>query len=190
MRKNTAFKSVQALALASMLTAMSVVIGWLCKIITFLNFAPGLRITLENIPIILSGVLMGPVAGALVGCASDLLSCFLSATTPIILVNVGATSVGLVAGLVSWYIVKKHGYFKLILSGSLAHIIGSMIIKTIGLFQIFGVIVLWRFLLYPILASIEIAILCWLFKRNSFRKLVKDFIRTDSNKTEKKRTKR
>ena len=59
MQKNTAFKSVKALVLAAMLTAMSVVIGMFCK--TLLNFGNGLfRVTFENLPIILSGIIFGP----------------------------------------------------------------------------------------------------------------------------------
>ena len=67
------FPSVKSLTLAAMLVAMSVVIGIFCK--TFLNFAGGLvRITFENLPIILSGILFGPIVGGLVGAASDLVS--------------------------------------------------------------------------------------------------------------------
>ena len=66
MRKSGIFGSVKRLALAAMLTAMSVVIGIFCK--TVLNFADGLfRITFENLPIILGGIMFGPIIGALIG---------------------------------------------------------------------------------------------------------------------------
>ena len=74
------FKSVKMLTVAAMLTAMSVVIGIFCK--NTLNFGNGLyRITFENLPIIMSGILFGPIVGGLVGAASDFVSYLLSAQT-------------------------------------------------------------------------------------------------------------
>ena len=175
MQKNSAFKSVRALALAAMLTAMSVVIGMFCK--TLLNFGNGLfRVTFENLPIILSGIIFGPIAGGLVGAASDLISYLLSPQTypPNLIVTAGAAAVGIVSGTVAKFIVKRHGYLQVILSGGAAHIIGSMIIKPIGLYQFYSVAVLWRIPLYLVIAPIEIALLCLLFSRNSFKKLINE----------------
>ena len=71
--KSKVFKSVRFLTTAAMLTALSVVIGIVCK--NFLNFGSGLfRVTFENLPIIMSGILLGPAAGGIVGAASDLVS--------------------------------------------------------------------------------------------------------------------
>ena len=76
-RKKSLFPDLKSLTLAAMLTAMSVVIGIFCK--NFLNFGGGLfRITFENLPIILSGILFGPAVGGAVGIASDLVSYLLS----------------------------------------------------------------------------------------------------------------
>ena len=173
MQKNTAFKSVQALALASMLTAMSVVIGMFCK--TFMSFGGGLfRITFENLPIIISGLTFGPIVGALVGAGSDLISYLLSPQIypPNLIVTAGAAAVGIVSGIMAQYVIPRRGMMQVILSGGAAHVVGSMIIKPIGLFQFYGILVLWRIPLYLVIAPLEIAIICWLFKRNSFRKLI------------------
>ena len=158
---------------AAMLTAMSVVIGIFCK--NFLNFGGGLfRVTFENLPILLSGILFGPIVGALVGAATDLISYFLSAQTypPNLIVTAGAMAVGLVSGLFSKYIVKKRGYAQIIISSAAAHIIGSMIIKPIGLFTFYSWAVLWRIPLYLVIAPVEIAILCMLYKNQTFRRLI------------------
>ena len=48
------FKNVRALTLAAMLTAMSVVIGILCK--NFLTFNIYYRITFENLPVIFAAI--------------------------------------------------------------------------------------------------------------------------------------
>ena len=162
-------KSIKALTTAAMLTAMSVIIGIICK--NFLNFGGGLfRITFENLPIILTGILYGPIVGGAVGAATDLISYLLSAQIypPNLIVTLGATMVGVVSGLVAKFIVKKQGYAQIIISGAAAHVVGSMIIKPIGLFQFYGAAVWVRIPLYLIIAPIEIVIICLLYKNSNF----------------------
>lgn len=164
--------SIRRLTLAAMLTAISVVIGIFCK--NFLNFGTGLfRITFENLPIILAGILFGPVTGGLVGGASDLISYLLSSQIypPNLIVTAGAVAVGVVSGFVSRFIYKNRGDRQVILSGTLAHIVGSMIIKPIGLYQFYGILVLWRIPLYLLIAPIEIFLICQIFRRDSLRRL-------------------
>lgn len=171
--QSTIFSSVRSLTLGAMLVAMSVVIGIFCK--TFLNFGMGLlRVTFENLPIILSGMLFGPVVGGLVGGASDLVSYLLSAQAypPNLIVTAGATAVGVIAGLTSRYLVRERGTMQIILSGGLGHLVGSMIIKPIGLYQFYGWAVLVRIPLYLCIAPLEILVLCLLFRRQSFRRLI------------------
>lgn len=161
------------LTLAAMLVAMSVVIGIFCK--TFLNFGMGLfRVTFENLPVILAGILFGPLVGGLVGGASDLVSYLMSPQLypPNLIVTAGAIAVGVISGLVARYLVKGRGSMQIILSGGLAHIVGSMIIKPIGLFQFYEWAVLVRIPLYLIIAPLEIFVLCLLFRHRSFRRLI------------------
>ena len=168
--RTRAFHSVRALTLAAMLTAMSVVIGIFCK--NFLNLGGGLfRITFENLPIIISGIAFGPVAGALVGVATDLISYFLSNQIypPNLIVTLGAASVGFVSGLTAKHLVRRAGQCRIILSGALAHLVGSVIIKSIGLFQFYGYMVLWRIPLYLVIAPIEIFLICMLCRNRNFK---------------------
>ena len=113
-KKNVAkiplFGSVKNLTAAAMLTAMSVVIGIFCK--NFLNFGNGLfRITFGNLPIILSGIMFGPIVGGLTGIATDLISYFLSNQTyaPNFIVMFGAMMVGVISGVFSHYVFRKRG---------------------------------------------------------------------------------
>ena len=171
-KKNRSLENVKTVTTAAMLVAMSVVIGIFCK--TFLNFGMGLfRITFENLPIIVSGILYGPVVGGLVGVASDFVSYLMSGQAyPLnLIVSIGAMMVGVISGVVSHYIVKKQGTAQVILSASAAHLVGSMIIKPIGLYQFYGLMVLWRIPLYLVIAPLEILLLCFLFKRESFRRI-------------------
>ncbi len=161
------------MTLAAMLVAMSVVIGIFCK--NFLNFGAGLfRITFENLPIIMSGLLFGPAVGGLVGISSDLVSYLLSNQIypPNLIVTAGACAVGVTSGLVARFAVRKRGRVQIVASSVAAHVLGSMIIKTIGLYQFYGILVLWRIPLYLVIASLEILVLCWLFGRDTFRRLI------------------
>ena len=156
-----------------MMTALSVIIGIFCK--NYLNFSMGLfRITFENLPIILTGILYGPLAGGLVGVASDLISYLFSAQVypPNLIVTLGAASSGIVAGLVSRFVIRKKGTAQIVLSGALAHVIASMLIKTVGLYQFYGILVLWRIPLYMLIAPLEILIICLLLRRKSFARIV------------------
>ena len=173
-QKNSIFPNVKCLTTAAMLTAISVVIGVFCK--NFLNLGNGLyRITFENLPIILTGILFGPMVGGVVGISSDLVSYLLSSQVypPNLIVTLGAFSIGFISGFVSHHVVKKPGTLQVVASAIPAHIVGSMIIKPIGLYQFYQWAVLWRIPLYFLIAPIEILILCLLFKNPSFQRIVK-----------------
>ena len=163
---------IKRLVLGAMLAAMSVVIGIVCK--NFLNFGGGLlRITFENLPIILAGIFLGPLTGGMVGIVSDMTSYLLSGQIypPNLIVTLGACSVGVVSGLMAKYVVRTHGLRQIILSAGCAHLIGSMIIKPIGLFQFYQWAVLIRIPLYLVIAPLDIFLLCILWKQKSFRRL-------------------
>lgn len=167
------FGSLMTLTMAAMLTAMSVVIGIFCK--SVLNFGGGLfRVTFENLPIIMSGIMFGPIVGGVVGAATDIISYFLSGQAyPInLLVTVGAALVGVCSGITAKYIFRKKGTLRIIVSASVAHIIGSMIVKPIGLFQFYQWAVLWRVPLYLIIAPVEIVILCLIYKNSIMKRII------------------
>ncbi|MBQ7906539.1 MAG: folate family ECF transporter S component [Clostridia bacterium] len=180
---NGSLSGVRLLTVSAMLTAISVVIGIFCK--TYLNFGDGLfRITFENLPIIMAGILYGPIIGGVVGLSTDLISYMLSPQIyPInIIVTIGATLVGVVSGIVSKFIIKKNGNTQIIAAGALSHVICSMIIKSIGLFEFYSFMVLLRIPTYLVIGTLEIFLLCRLLQRKSFAKIVG--YRVDS-KTEK-----
>ena len=103
-----------------------------------------------------------------------LISYFLSAQVypPNLIVTLGAISVGVMAGVISKYVIKKHGCLQVTVAGGLAHVVGSMIIKPIGLFKFYGWAVLLRIPFYTVIAPIEIVLLCLLFKNKGFRRLI------------------
>ena len=174
-QKLALFGSLRTMTATAMLTAMSVVIGIFCK--SFLNFGGGLfRVTFENLPVLIVGILFGPLAGALAGAATDIISYLLSPQVyPInLLVTLGATSIGLVAGLISRYIVKRPGYFRIVLSCAAAHVVGSMILKPIGLYAFYGWAILWRVPLYLLIMPAEILLICLMYRNKAVRSLFDD----------------
>ena len=88
------------MTVAAMLVALSVLVGIFCK--TYLNFGMGLfRVTFENLPIIMAGILYGPIVGGLVGVCSDIVSYLFSnqAYPPNLWVTFGALAVGVGASV-------------------------------------------------------------------------------------------
>ena len=171
-RRAAAKSALKRLVLGAMLAAMSVVIGMFCK--SFLNFGGGLwRVTFENLPIILAGIFLGPLTGGMVGAVSDLTSYLLSPQIypPNLIVTFGACMVGITSGLMAKFAVRQRGAKQIALSAAAAHVIGSMIIKPIGLFQFYQWAVLVRIPLYLVIAPLEIMLLCLLWRQKSFRKL-------------------
>ncbi|MBE6698019.1 MAG: folate family ECF transporter S component [Ruminococcaceae bacterium] len=174
MKTKKGLGNVYVLVCAAMLAAVSVVIGIFCK--SFLNFGNGLfRITLENFPIILSGIAFGPVVGACVGACADIISFMLSTQTLAIspVVTLGAAAVGAVSGLLSHYVLKREGNARVILSVGAAHLVGSVLIKSVGLFAYYEWLVLWRIPTYIVIAAIEAGLLCYLHKSPVFAKIFK-----------------
>ena len=161
------------MTMAAMLTAMSVVIGIFCK--TFLNFGGGLfRITFENLPILLSGIMFGPVVGGVVGAATDIVSYFLSGQVYPInpIVTVGASLMGIVSGIFARYVFRRKGYIRIIIPCAIAHIVGSMTVKPLGLVTFYGAAVLWRIPLYLVIAPLEIILICAMYRNGTVRKLI------------------
>ena len=173
--KNNQRRTVRALTLSAMLVAMSVVIGIFCK--TFLNLGGGLfRITFENMPIILSSIIFGPWVGAAVGVAADLISYLLSPQIypPNLVVTLGAAVIGITAGFVARITKRRGRTYQIILSSAAAHILGSMIIKSFGLFQYYGWAVAFRIPTYIGICTLEALILSLLFRNRTFASLADD----------------
>ena len=169
-------KHTVRITLAALFVALSVMIGMFCK--TFLNFGAGLyRISFESLPIILSGIMFGPIVGGVVGGLTDIVSYLLSpqAYPPNFIVTAGCVALGVLSGVVSHYLLRKRGCLRMVLSCVAAHIVGSMVIKTVGLFQFYGWATLIRIPIYMVIASLEALLLCVLYKNGSFRKLMEKY---------------
>lgn len=124
-----------------MLLALSVIIGIICK--NLFTWGIYYRVTFENFPIILAGFCFGPFYGAAVAVGADVISCLCS-SNPVInpIITLGAAAVGFVSGIVGAVSRKLAPNLKnnttLALSVAFAHLIGQVIIKSIGKIVMFG----------------------------------------------------
>ena len=179
--KKSISRKIKTLTISAMLVAISTVIAAICKLVPGLSLGPGLRITLENLPIVLAGVMFGPVIGACVGAAADIVSSIATGQDFLIFITIGALSVGLVAGIFSKYIVKKRGILRFIVADIAAQIVGSMIIKTFVLYFMFGSIVFFRIPIYLGIIVVEIIIFSVLYKNKAIRKVIDSYGAEEKN---------
>ena len=159
---------VQTLAVSALFCALSIVFGKYLAI----SIGPTLRFSLENLPIILGGVLFGPIVGLLIGVLADLLGCVLVgyAINPII--TLGAAVIGILAGESYRLSSRLPLFLRLFLSVILSHVIGSVLIKTWGLAAFydmpFYLLLCWRLLNYAIVGAVECALLYYLMRNKAF----------------------
>ncbi len=169
--KKLLFGSLKVMACAAILAAMSIVLG---KYLAF-NLTPSIRISFENLPVIISGVFFGPIVGAAVGAVADILGCLMVGYTINPIITAGAACVGLVSGIVP-LVFKKKNLLCAILSVSLAHLLGSVIIKTVGLSVFYTLPLvetgLWRLLTYTGVGAAECVLIYLLCKNTAFTRQV------------------
>ena len=76
------------------------------------------------------------------------------------------------AGLLSRYVLRRPGLTRLILPCAAAHVLGSMIVKPLGLFAFYGYTVLWRIPLYLVIAPLEILLICLMDRNVTVRRML------------------
>ncbi len=162
--------NLRLLAVSAFLAALSIVCG------KYLALPVGnvLRFSFENLPILLSGMMFGPITGVLVGVVADLIGCVLVAYPINPLVTVGAACIGLFGGLLFRLTKKLPLMWQTCLTVILTHLVASVIIKTYGLAQYydmpFYVLMLWRLLNYVIVGVAEWLLLYTVLKNQALRR--------------------
>lgn len=170
------FASPRALCLAGLLAAISLILGKFLQIPSPISQV--VRISFENLPIILAGLVLGPLAGAMTGAVADLVGCALYgyAINPII--TLGACAVGLVAGLVGILTRRAPLVPRVALTVLAAHAVGSVLIKTAGLAQWYlasmqmgyAELTLYRAINYLLVGTLEAVLLCLLLRHRGVQK--------------------
>lgn len=171
-KKERSARPLRVTVACSLLVALSIVCG------KFLQFPVGeaLRFSLENLPILLAGMAFGPLTGALVGTVADLIGCLVVGYAINPLVTLGAAVIGLVGGAVYRFAARLPLGLRVTLTVAVAHLIGSVVVKTFGLAQFytipFGALMLWRLLNYTIVGAAEGLLLTALLKNKTLRSLL------------------
>ena len=169
-RKVALFGSLRVMVLCSVFVAISIVCG------KYLAIRGGdvLRFSFENLPIILAGIAFGPVAGAAVGVVADLVGCMLVGYAINPLITIAGGFIGAISGLMFYLCRKAPLWLGATLSVAVSHIIGSVLIKTVGLSVFYSMplweLMLWRLLNYVIIGTVECILINVLLKNKAFRK--------------------
>ena len=126
--------STYSLTVCALLTAMSVV---LARVLTLIP-AETTRISLEALPIVLAGLLCGPIPGALVGFAADLIGCLFSPFGYNPIFCLPPILYGLLAGLVRRYVQEKSTLPRTALAFFPAALLGSVLWQSMALALVYG----------------------------------------------------
>ena len=161
------FLNLRVMIFAAILAAMSIVLGKYLRI----DVSGVIRISFENLPIIMSGIFFGPVVGVLTAVVADIVGCILVGLDINPLITVGAAAIGLTSGLVSHYIVKNPLSLRIAASVAAAHLLGSVLIKTYALSVYYTMpiyeLALWRLLTYTIIGTAEFFIIYMLIRNRA-----------------------
>ena len=122
----------------------------------------------------MAGIAFGPFVGAFVGGCADIIGCLLVGYTINPMVTLGAIAIGFFSGVVSFYVVRKSLLPMVTVSVGVAHVIGSVLIKSIGLAAYYSYplyqLMLIRLLNYTILAICESTVIYLLLKNKGVSK--------------------
>ena len=126
--------TTKTLASCAMLAALQVV---LARLIIPMP-AADTRFSLEQIPIVLAGLLFGPLAGARVGFSADLVGCLFSGFGYNPLFCVPPILYGVFAGLMRRYVSDKTSFLRVLLTYVPAVILGSILWQSFTLAYVYN----------------------------------------------------
>ena len=178
MKKTDSIKSrsrlqanVRLLAVAAFFAALSIICG------KYLALPIGnvLRFSFENLSVLLAGMMLGPLVGAMVGTVADLVGCLMVGYAINPLVTVGAACVGLLGGLLFRLSSKLPLLWQSCVTVLGTHLIASVLIKTLGLAAYYPemplyILLLWRLLNYTVVALAEWLLLYTILKNQALRR--------------------
>ncbi len=168
-QKVALFGSLRTLVVSAIFVALSIILGKYLAI-------PGgnvLRFSFENLPVLLSGIAFGPFVGMAVGIVADLLGSLLRGYDINLILTLGAAVIGLVGGILFRLSRSLAELPRVILTVAVAHLLGSVVVKTLGLALFYDMplyeLMLWRLLNYIIVGALEIAIIYPLMRNKTLR---------------------
>lgn len=162
-------KNLRALILTAIFAALSIVLGKFAAI----NVGETIRISFESFPIMLTSFLFGPIYGLACGVLADTLGCVLRGYALIPLITVASALMGVIPALMRRFLPVKNLTAKVMISGVTAHVICSMLIKTVALDLVyktgFFALLATRVPIYIVTAAVE-SYLCAVILKTKFVK--------------------
>lgn len=157
--------SLRVLVTMALLVAVNLILTRLL-VIYLTDFT---RLDLGNVPLLLSGFLFGPLAGALTGTAADILGAVISGRGWYPPLTFGPLLMGLIPGLLRSWFRKSPTLPKMALIVIIANFLAAVIWKTYWLSTLYGisytVCLLTRLPVIAILCAAEIIFVYILYKR-------------------------
>lgn len=132
--KRTVVFDTYALTVCALLTALSVVLARLLTVIP----SEVSRFSLEAVPILLAGLLFGPVPGAAVGFAADFIGCLFSPYGYNPIFCLPPILYGLWAGLLRGFVWQKPTVWRVALAVFPAALYGSVLWQSAALALVYG----------------------------------------------------
>ena len=128
-KKDKKILTIKMICYCALFAAMSVVLS------RFLGYAPikDMRFSLESVPVFLSGMLFGPLPGALVGFSADFIGCLFSPYGYNPIFSVPPILYGLVAGLFRMFVCKKPNIIKIGIAFLPPVVLGSIVYQSFAL---------------------------------------------------------
>ena len=144
------FGNLKVLLISGLFIALSIVLG------KQLSFTMGpIRISFENLTILMAGIMFGPLVGMTVGICADVIGCIIVGYAINPLVTLGAASIGLISGSIYFYMFKDNPKLRLIAAVGLA-------------FSYPMPLILMRIPLYIVIGTVEGYIIYLLMKNKTF----------------------
>lgn len=166
------FGNVRVMTAAGLFIAMSIVLGKFLAI----NIGTSIRISFENLPVLMAGIFFGPFVGGAVGMGADIIGSILKGYDINPIITLGAASIGVFSGITSMFFSRTRAktaslLVNVFVSVFSAHIIGSIIIKSIGMIVYYHTpteVILLRIPLYIGIGLLEFFVIFLLLKNKAF----------------------
>jgi len=168
--------SIRTITAVGMLTALSIV---LTRLLVPLS-TDTLRFSFGNIPVILAGVICGPLAGGVCGALSDVIGCFFGGYAPNPLLSLSAITVGFLPAVLFRLSEKLTGHGRqnilvIALSMIITNLLTSVLWSTFCLHLMFGTpykaLFALRIPVNSLRTFMEIAVLYVLFKSHFIERI-------------------
>jgi len=163
-------KNLRVLVIAAFFAALSIALGKFLAI----SIGDTIRISFENLPLILASIGLGPLWGTMCAICADLLGCVLRGYGIIPLITLAQALMGLLPGLMTKYVFRSVKGSKVVLAVCISHLIASIIVKTVALHLTYttpyGALFMTRVPTYIFIAAVESYLCVLLLKSKVLRK--------------------